>query len=94
MISKAYAIHDSAVKIFLTPMFARTHGEAERNFKAAVNEPQNGHLYSSPENFTLFYIGEYDDQEGKLKPVEPTSIVTAVQCKEASNVAPIRNAQS
>lgn len=83
MILKVYSIHDSAVQSFLTPHFARTHGEAERNFKVNVRDKENGHLHTSPENFTLFHIGDYDDQTGEMKPLAaPMSVITGIQCKD------------
>lgn len=83
MITKVYTIHDSAVKAFVTPHFARSHGEAERNFRAAVNDEKNGHLYNSPENFTLFHIGEYDDETGIISSRAPESILSGVQVKQS-----------
>lgn len=82
---KTYVIHDSAVKAFApypTTLFARSHGEAERNFRQAVNEPKNGHLHSSPEQFTLFYVADYDDETGLFSSLpSPQAILTAVQAK-------------
>lgn len=88
---KLYAIHDSAVKEFIGPEAARTHGEAERKFKMNVNNKDNGHLYNSPENFGLYCVGEYDSETGKIEALkEPQHIISAIQCKEDhSNVAAI-----
>lgn len=89
MIQKMYVIHDSAVKAFVSPHFARTHGEAERNFRLAVNtqdEPgKTSHLSRSPEQFTLFYVGDYDDETGLVTPKpSPEAVITAVQAKAES----------
>lgn len=87
MILKVYSIYDDAVKTFLTPHFAKTPGEAERNFKHAVNDPKNGHLHNSPEFFTLFELGEYDDQTGQITALaSPHCVVKAIQCKNPDNV--------
>jgi len=81
---KLYAIHDAAVKEFIGPEPQRTHGEAERKFRHAVNNKENGHLYSSPENFSLYCVGEYDTETGIIKPLpEPQHIITAMQCKDS-----------
>lgn len=82
MILKIFCVYDSAVSTFVTPHFARTHGEAERNFKMAVNDPKSGHLFNSPEQFSLHYVGDYDELTGIIKPLTaPQSVVSAAQCK-------------
>lgn len=81
---KLYAIHDQTVKEFIGPETSRTHAEAERKFKHNVNNPEMGFLHSNAENFSLYHIGDYDTETGKLAPLnEPTHIITAVQCKNA-----------
>lgn len=85
---KLYAVHDSAVKEFIGPEAARTHGEAERKFKMNVNNPENQLLHTNPENFGLYCIGEYDSETGLLAALkEPQHIVTAIQVKETASVA-------
>jgi len=95
MIVKMYVVHDSAVKVFFpshATLFARTHGEAERTFRAQVNDPKSGHLHSSPEQFTLFYVADYDDETGLPIPKQaPEAILSAVQAKETENVVPLTN---
>lgn len=85
MILKMYVVHDAAIKAFTSPHFARSHGEAERSFKAAVNDEKSGHLAKSPDQFTLFYTGDYDDETGLVSPLDtPHSVVSGIQCKEVS----------
>lgn len=82
---KMYVIHDGAVKAFMPypgTLFARTHGEAERNFRKAVNDTNNGHLNQAAEQFTLFYVGEYDDETGLVESrPAPESILSGAQAK-------------
>lgn len=77
---KIYAIHDSAVNEFTAPDVARTHGEAERKFRANVQNPDNGHLHRSPENFKLFCLGEYETSTGIITPRAPEFVMNAIQC--------------
>lgn len=81
MIYQMYSVHDTAVKIFLPPVFARTHGEAERQFAWNVNNKDNGHLFNSPSNFALFHIGTYNDETGQCTSVAPTVIISGIQAK-------------
>lgn len=80
---KMYVIHDSAINAFTTPHFARTHGEAERNFKTGINDQNAGHLFRHPEQFTLMYAGEYDDETGLVTPLaSPSAVMPGIQAKE------------
>lgn len=84
---KMYAVYDDAVKAYRMPHFCETHGQAEREFKSGVNNEKAGHLYTSPEQFTLFHLGEWDDQNGAIEPLPtPQSIIKAVQLKNPDNV--------
>lgn len=85
-----YSIHDSAVKVFLPPVYCRTHGEAERQFAYNVNQKDNGHLHRSPGNFTLFHVGEYDDETGQAKPCVPVVVMTGIQAKDTETDGQLR----
>ena len=60
---KAFSIRDAKAEVFNTPFFQKTHGEAERSFRTGIND-QTTSLNKYPEDFDLYYIGEYDDQSG------------------------------
>lgn len=46
---------------------------AEREFKAIVNDQRSG-MYYAPNYFDLYFIGEFDNEDGKIKGKEPTLI--------------------
>lgn len=82
MILKVYSVYDQKTNIYNTPFYNSTHGEAERNFKDAVNEP-NSRLGAHPEDYTLAHIGEYDDNTGKLTSLKaPDHMLPATQVKK------------
>ena len=84
MTLKMYSIRDAKSEIFNKPWFAITHGEAERNFTAAVNDEKTS-LHNHPEDFDLFYVGMYDDNTGKLTALQtPEHIIKAVQVKKSA----------
>jgi len=65
---KIYSIRDSKGEVYNTPFFQKTHGEAERNFRQLVSDEKS--LVSKyPLDFNLYYLGEYDDQTGKIDPL-------------------------
>ena len=82
MVLKAFAIHDTKSKAYQMPFFKHTIGEAERDLKTAVNSQTENNLSKYPEDFDLFYIGDYDDQEGKFIPLPtPQHVVKALSLK-------------
>lgn len=84
MTLKMYSIRDAKSESFNPPFFQPTHGVAERAFKELVNDPKsNANKY--PEDYDLYYLGEYDDNTGKLAAKDtPEHMVKAVNVKETS----------
>jgi hypothetical protein len=62
---KLYSVYDSVAETWLKPFPMRNKGEAIRGFTQAVNDPQTN-LYQHPEDYTLFEIGEWDDEKGVI----------------------------
>lgn len=92
MIHKMFSIHDAAAKVFHPPFAHRTHGEAERMFTANINNEKNGHLYESSKDYTLCYVGDWDDETGKFEAkTSPEAVLSGLQAKQPNNVRPIAN---
>ena len=70
---KIYAVHDSKAEAYLQPYFAATAGIAVRSFVDCVSD-SNHPFGKNPEDYTLFYLGEFDDVTGKLDTSSPTSV--------------------
>ena len=80
MILKMYTIRDTKTEFYNTPWFKKTHGEAERDFRTATKDEKTM-LSKHPEDFDLFYLGDYDDQTGKVVALDtPHHIIKAVDC--------------
>lgn len=77
-----YAVHDSAVGAYLQPFFMRTNGEAVRAFASVAN--QRGHAFhNNGEDYTLFRIAEYVEEDGTLVPLPAKeSLGKAIDFKE------------
>lgn len=77
----AFSIRDIKSGIYNPPTYHATPGEAERWFRTHVNRKDgqnNLNLY--PEDFSMFQIGSYDDQTGRLESLEmPIHMVEATQ---------------
>lgn len=78
---KAYSVRDSKGEVYHTPFFQKTHGEAERNFTALARDPKS-QVSQFPEDYDLYYIGEYDDNTGKFESITtPQHIIKAVNVR-------------
>lgn len=64
-----YSVYDSKTQAYMQPWMARTRGEAIRSFTEAVNDPKSS-FNKYPGDFTLFEIGTWDDQNGKMNLLE------------------------
>jgi hypothetical protein len=79
MTQKIYSIRDSKAEYFTQPFFKKTHGEAERDFTMLAKD-EKSQIAQFPEDYDLYYIGDYDDQTGKMTPLDtPHHIIKAVQ---------------
>lgn len=84
---KMYSIRDSKTEIFNNPFFNHSHGEAERNFRDLVND-EKSMLFKYPEDYDLYYMGEYETTTGKISPIDsPAHMMKAVNL--VKNTAPI-----
>lgn len=81
MLHKMYSVYDSKAEAYLPPFFASTKGVALRRFITSVNDPD--HQFAIyPGDYTLFEIGEYDDQTGQVVSCNPISLGVAVEFTE------------
>lgn len=78
-----FSIFDSKAEVFNTPIFLPAIGQARRTFGDQVNDessPFNKH----PGDYTLFQIGTYESDNGKLTP-EKTPISLGLASEYISN---------
>lgn len=65
---KAFTVYDEKAHAYITPFFMHHEGMALRTFMNMVNDPD--HQFGlNPEDYTLYYIGEFDDMAGTLIPL-------------------------
>lgn len=89
MILKIYSVFDSKAVFFGQPFFDPNlnDGSAIRNFSDAVNDGSNPNnmWHKHPEDYSLFYIGDFDSTSGELTPVTPQNLVTASAVRSLQN---------
>lgn len=79
MILKIFSIRDQKSEVYNTPFYQKTHGEAERNFQQLVSDDKST-ISKFPEDFDLYYLGEYDDNTGLTKSLDtPQHVAKAIQ---------------
>lgn len=62
---KMFVIYDSKANAYMTPWFLHQDAMAQRAFSDCVND-QNHNFGKHPEDYTLFQIGQFDDQTAEL----------------------------
>lgn len=73
-----YAVKDLAVQAYGIPFFVRAKGEAVRSFQDEVNKKDGqSAIAAHPEDYELYYIGNYNDQTGEIEPLAPELIARA-----------------
>lgn len=66
--NKVFVVKDAKVEAYGTPFVAQATGAAIRSFSDEVNRTDGeSQVAKHPEDFTLFEIGEYDDQTGTMR---------------------------
>lgn len=86
---KVMACYDSKAGCYSTPFYTQTVNVALRAFADAANIPDHA-MNKHPEDYTLFLLGEFDDETGIHTPCEPKLLQNATNYKkEPSNVRQI-----
>jgi len=67
MLFQSFSIYDSKGEMYSPPFFMVTKGLAIRRFSETAIDRQTS-IGLHPQDFTLFYIGEFDDQTGAMIP--------------------------
>lgn len=83
MITYLFSVRDKAVGAFLQPFFSRSKGEALRSFTEAVND-EKSMFHKHETDYTLFYLGEFDDVSGLFATSEPERLLTAMEAGVSS----------
>lgn len=64
---RMYAVKDHATGLFGTPMFLITAGQAIRSFTDEVNRADKENpLYLHPRDYDLYFLGEWDSENGEF----------------------------
>lgn len=78
MIHKMYTVFDTKAEIYLPPIYYKATGEALRAFSDTVNSSDHA-FHKHPEDYCLFEIGTYDDQNAGIETITPKSLGLAIE---------------
>lgn len=81
MILHAFSVYDKAVGSYLPPVFVRSKGEMLRNFQSAVNS-QDHQFHKYAADYTLFYVGAFNDMSGIFTHCEPERVIGALEVRD------------
>lgn len=71
---RAFAVFDQKAVAYLPPFFMPEVGMATRAFGDMINDP--GHMFGKhPEDFILYELGLFDDNQGMLEPFTGPELV-------------------
>lgn len=92
---RLYSVFDAKLAIFNQPYPDLKDASALRRFSDDVNNntPKNP-LNKHPQDYSLFYIGDYDDETGELIPSLPKALGTGSSVFKEENQLPVNFANS
>lgn len=70
MIRPMFAVFDEKSKAFGNPFTSTNNDTAKRSFNAAASDPKT-EMFMFSSDYTLYCIGEYDDNTGVITPLTP-----------------------
>ena len=73
---KVYSVFDKGIMAYMRPFFMQAHGQAIRGFEDLVRD-KDSDIGRHPEDYSLFYLGDFDDHSGELEKCEPMCLARA-----------------
>lgn len=83
-----FSIYDEVTELYNLPFAAVNEREAIRNLTLAAQDP-NSSLNRSSEDYSLYHVGVYDDQNATYTNIQPVKLVVRV----SSLIAAIKTSQ-
>lgn len=78
--SKLFAIYDLKARFFGSPVIFRSKDEAVRSVVDIMSRHDVDNMICvHPEDFSLFEVGEYDNQSGVITPCAPVQVFSGVE---------------
>lgn len=78
MKQKILAVKDRAIDAFLQPFFTPALGAGIRAFQDEINRADSP-MHNHPDDYDLYYIGEYETTTGHVEAIPPQQIAIGKQ---------------
>lgn len=76
---KMFSVYDNKAECFSPPFFMKATGLALRGFTDMINSGEQTQYSVHPQDFTLFELGEWNEETGKVEQYEaPKSLGNGV----------------
>lgn len=73
-----YVVYDSCAEVFGRPLFLNSKAEAIRSFcEESVRD--GSPVAESPGDYTIYYIGEYDDASAVIEGSAPSRLINGLE---------------
>lgn len=72
-----YAIYDAKAAAYMQPFTSTNHATAIRMWEAAVKQ-EGSQFNQHAEDFSMWHIGSFNEDDGTIEPVIPVSIARAL----------------
>lgn len=82
---KLFTIRDAKVGVYRTVMYHVHVGDALRTFQEMANDPQCN-IAKYPDDFSLYQVGEFDEDSGQIEPMAPKFYGTGSEFKAGANM--------
>jgi len=83
---QVYSVYDSVAELYSQPFYSHSNLTAQRLLQNAVNA--EGHNYNAnPEDYTLFNLGEFDDNTG-VSTSKITKVLDLITLKKSDQPLP------
>jgi len=86
-----YSIYDLKSQSFGHPFSALSDELALRAFSGSVNSSPGNLMADSPEDFTLYHVGEMDDETGSIKAEVLSSLVNGITLKKETDKSDLQH---
>lgn len=90
MVLKMISVRDSKVDAYNAPRAFRSLEEAIRAFRAACQDPESD-FGRFPEDYSIWYTANFDDEDAEFTPVPKTCLAQAVDLVEAKFLREVEN---
>lgn len=84
MKKQIFCIYDSKAQAYAQPFFLPNEQVAIRSVQELSNDPTH-EFYKHAEDYSLYHIGTYSEEQGKLEPIDPKHIASCHTLKKPVN---------